>query len=48
MAKHGIIVLPFTPKQIRTRPAEVLAAIRDALGSARGRPPLNLRTSRSA
>jgi hypothetical protein len=44
MAKHGIIVLPFTPKQIRTRPAEVVTQIRDALGSARGRPPLNLRT----
>ena len=33
MAKYGIIVLPFTPKQIRTQPAEVLATLRDALGA---------------
>ncbi|HYB15723.1 MAG TPA: hypothetical protein VEF71_09660 [Streptosporangiaceae bacterium] len=44
MGKHGIVVLPFTPRQIRTRPAEVLGAIREALESARGRSPLNLRT----
>jgi hypothetical protein len=44
MAKHGILVLPFTPRQIRTQPAEVLAAIRDAIENARGRPPLNVRT----
>ena len=44
MGAHGIVVLPFTPRQIRTRPAEVLAAIRGALDSARGRPPLSLRT----
>ena len=44
MGKHGIVVLPFTPRQIRTRSAEVLGAIREALESARGRSPLNLRT----
>jgi hypothetical protein len=44
MGKYGIVVLPFTPKQIRTQPAEVVATIRDALDSARGRPQLNLRT----
>jgi hypothetical protein len=46
MGKYGIVVLPFTPGQIRKQPAEVLAAIRDALQSARGRPPVtaNLRT----
>ena len=44
MAQHGIIVLPFTPKQIRARPADVVTQIRDALGRARGRPPLSLRT----
>jgi hypothetical protein len=44
MGKYGIVVLPFTPRQIRTRPDEVLATIRDALESARGRPPLSLRT----
>jgi very-short-patch-repair endonuclease len=41
MAKYGIVVLPFTPKQIRTQKAEVLAVIRDALRAARGRPPAN-------
>jgi hypothetical protein len=43
MGKYGIVVLPFTPRQIRTQPAEVLATIRAALNSARGRPPLTLR-----
>jgi hypothetical protein len=42
MGKYGIVVLPFTPKEIRTQPARVLAEIRDALRS--GRPPLNVRT----
>ena len=44
MGRHGIVVLPFTPRQIRTEPAEVIAQIRDALDSARGRRPLHLRT----
>jgi hypothetical protein len=46
MGKYGIVVLPFTPNQIRKQPAEVLATIRDALESARGRLPVtaNLRT----
>jgi hypothetical protein len=44
MAKHQIVVLRFTPRQIRTQPAEVLRDIQDALDGARGRPPLNLRT----
>jgi hypothetical protein len=44
MGKYGIVVLPFTPKQIRKQPASVIAEIRDALNSARARPPLNLRT----
>jgi hypothetical protein len=39
-----MIVLRFTPKQIRSEPAEVIIDIRDALEGARGRPPLNLRT----
>jgi hypothetical protein len=42
MAKLGILVLPFTPRQIRTERAETLAAIREALDS--GRPVANLRT----
>jgi hypothetical protein len=44
MGKYTIIVMPFTPKQIRTAPARVIAEIRDTLDGARGRPPLNLRT----
>jgi hypothetical protein len=44
MGKHQMIVLRFTPRQIRSAPAEVIADIRDALRGARGRPPLNLRT----
>jgi hypothetical protein len=44
MGKHGIILMPFTPSQIRKHPADVVAEIREALESARSRPPLNLRT----
>jgi hypothetical protein len=44
MGKYGIIVLPFTPGQIRKQPAEVLATIRDALESAQSRPPLTVQT----
>jgi hypothetical protein len=44
MSEHQMIVLRFTPRQIRTQPAEVLAVIRRTLGGARGRPPLGLRT----
>jgi hypothetical protein len=42
IGKYGIVVLPFTPKQIRTEPAEVLATIRHALKT--GRPPQNVQT----
>ncbi len=44
MSIHQLNVLRFTPKQIRTEPARVIADIRDALEGARDRPPLNLRT----
>jgi hypothetical protein len=44
MGKYGIVVLAFTPRQIRYQPAEVIATIREALESARGRSPLSLRT----
>jgi hypothetical protein len=44
MAKRGILMLPFTPRDIRTQPAKVLAAIRDALDGAGDRPLGNLRT----
>ena len=44
MGRHQMIVLRFTPMQIRSEPAEVMRDIREALEGARGRPPLNLRT----
>ena len=44
MARYQIVVLRFTPRQIRSQPAEVIKDIKAALDSARGRPPLSLRT----
>jgi len=44
MGKHSIVLLPFTPKQIRKQPADVVAEIRAALESAKGHSPLKLRT----
>jgi len=44
MSVHQIIVLRFTPKQIRSQPSQVVADIRRVLEGARGRQPLNLRT----
>jgi very-short-patch-repair endonuclease len=35
LTAHGILVLHFTPRQIRTEPAQVVAAIRAALDAAR-------------
>jgi hypothetical protein len=44
MAQHQIVVLRFTPRQIRTQPAEVISDIKAALDGARGRALLNLKT----
>jgi hypothetical protein len=44
MARHQIVVLRFTPRQIRSQPAEVINDIKAALDGARGRPLLNLTT----
>jgi len=44
MAAHGITVLHFTPRQIRTQPKTVIAAIRSALAAADSRPRLPIRT----
>ena len=44
MSAHGIIVLHFTPRQIKREPERMLEAIRKALASAAGRPPLDIRT----
>jgi very-short-patch-repair endonuclease len=43
MSAHGIIVLHFTPSQIREEPARVIADIRSALASGRNRPALEIR-----
>jgi hypothetical protein len=40
MARYQIIVLRFTPRQLRTDPATVIRDIKEALKGARGRPPL--------
>lgn len=42
MAKRGILVLPFTPREIRTQPADVMNTIRHALET--GRRPANVQT----
>ena len=44
MAKHQIVVLRLTPRQIRETPQDVISDIRQALKAARGRPPLDVRT----
>jgi hypothetical protein len=43
MARHQIVVLRFTPKQIRSQPAEVIKDIKAALDGACGRPLTKLR-----
>ncbi|HEX4661772.1 MAG TPA: hypothetical protein VH307_30625 [Streptosporangiaceae bacterium] len=40
MSRHGILVLHFTPGQIRSDPAAVIAAIADSLSAGRLRPRL--------
>jgi very-short-patch-repair endonuclease len=47
LISHGILVLHFSPAQIRRRPAEVVAAIAGALRAGRDRPPLPV-TARAA
>jgi hypothetical protein len=44
MSARGIIVLHFTPRQIKREPGRVLAAITQALDSAAGRRPPGIRT----
>jgi hypothetical protein len=43
MTAHGILLLHFTPWQIRARPGEVVTAITQALAAGRGRPRLPIR-----
>jgi hypothetical protein len=42
MSSHGILVLHFSPRQIRTDPATVAAAITDTLAAGAARPVLRL------
>jgi hypothetical protein len=44
MARYQIVVLRFTPRQIRTQPKDVIADIKAALEGAKTRPALDLRT----
>jgi hypothetical protein len=44
MARYQIVVLRFTPRQIRTQKADVIRDIKAALEGAKTRPPLNLKT----
>jgi hypothetical protein len=43
MSAHGIIVLHFPPKRLRTEPQVVAAEIRSALAAGRSRGPLDIR-----
>jgi len=44
MSAHGMIVLHFTPRQLRDEPAWVIDQVRSALDAGGRRPPLGLRT----
>ena len=44
MGAAGVIVLHFSPRQVRREPAEVVRMLRHALNSTRSRPPLPIRT----
>jgi hypothetical protein len=48
MSGHGIIVLHFTPGQIRSEPMTVVAAITDTLRAGRARPQLLIHTRPAA
>jgi hypothetical protein len=47
LVAHGVLLLHFTPKQIRSQPEEVVAQIRAALAAGRGRArlPITYRTA---
>jgi very-short-patch-repair endonuclease len=48
LVAHGVLLLHFTPRQIRAAPAEVVAQIRAALDAGRGRAPLAITTRPAA
>ena len=43
MKKYGINVLHFTPRQVRTQPAQVIATIKAALAAPAFQPPVPIR-----
>ncbi len=44
MSAQGIIVVHFTPRQIRSEGARIVAELRSAIDAGRNRPPLAVRT----
>jgi hypothetical protein len=48
LVAQGVLLLHFTPRQIRSAPDEVTAQIRTALRAGRARPPLTLTTRPAA
>jgi very-short-patch-repair endonuclease len=48
MSKHGIIVLHFAPREIRSEPASVVAAIAGAVKAGSARPPLPVAVRRAS
>jgi very-short-patch-repair endonuclease len=48
LTAHGILVLHFTPRQIRTEPAQVVAAIRAAQDAARAEGRSRVRALRAS
>ncbi len=46
LVAHGVLLLHFTPRQIRTAPEEVAAQLRAALAAGHRRPPIALSVSR--
>ena len=48
MSSYGIIVLHFTPREIRSGPAAVIAAIAGAVKNGSGRPPLPVTARRAS
>jgi hypothetical protein len=43
MTAHGILMVHFTPKQIRTEPRRIVTDLRSAIETGRQRPPLGIR-----
>jgi len=43
MSAHGILVVHFTPRRIRTEPCEVISSLRSTIQAGSQRPPLAIR-----